>query len=107
MKTNLNREKLKALSNPLRILKKEGAIDSINEALVEMYQSQGHTNLKTLNAWNKEGKRIKKGEHALLLWGRPKEIAIKKAKEQGTPEEELLNFFPICYVFSENQIISQ
>lgn len=103
MKSNPNREKLKQLSAPLKVLKKAGAIDSINEALVEMYESQGHKNLKTLYQWNQAGKRVRKGEHALLLWGTPKEINIKRAKEQGTPEDELLNFFPVCYVFSESQ----
>jgi hypothetical protein len=107
MKSNPNRDKLKMLSAPLRVLLKEGAIDSINAALAELYESQGHHNLKTLYSWNKEGRRVKKGEHALLLWARPKEITIKKAKENGATEDELLNFFPICYVFSEAQTVEK
>ena len=110
MKPNPKREKLKELSAPFKALLKSGAIDTINEGLVEMYEQQGHTNLKTFYQWKQEGKKIRKGEHALLLWARPRQIH-KPAEVKADPmqtaseqQEDEMNFFPICYVFSEKQI---
>lgn len=91
------RQELKALSQPLSILKKQGAIKSINEALKSIYSAQGHDTLKTLREWNNEGKRIKKGEHALLLWGRPKTKQVDETADE-------FSFYPICFVFSDKQI---
>jgi hypothetical protein len=66
MKTNLNsknyekRIELKALSKPLRILRNEGAIDSINDGLKGIYKQSGHEELNTLWEWNRLGKQVKK-----------------------------------------------
>ena len=100
------REELKALSNPFKVLLKEGAIDTINEGLVAMYAEEGHRNLKTLKQWNKEGKQVIKGEHACLIWGTPKKINRGEQPEQATEptEENEDNFFPICFLFSEKQV---
>ena len=67
------REILKGLSKPLQQLVKEGAISTVNDGLKEIYAQAGHTQLKTLQQWNKDGKRIEKGSHALCLWGTPKQ----------------------------------
>jgi hypothetical protein len=100
------REYLKELSSGLRILKKEGAIDSINEGLKEIYAQDGHIELKTLRQWNKVGKRVKKGESALLLWAQPKKINTPNPNNQTeqSNEEDQMNFFPLCFVFSNKQI---
>ncbi|MDR0863700.1 MAG: hypothetical protein LBO74_02055 [Candidatus Symbiothrix sp.] len=99
------RDYLKALSQGLKVLKKEGAIETINEGLKALYAERGHLELKTLNQWNKVGKRIKKGETALLLWAQPKKIT-PNPKNQTNPEnqEDEMNFYPICFVFSNKQI---
>ena len=94
------RQELKALSAPLKELLKEGVISSINEGLKIIYADDGHTELKTLKEWNEKGKRIKKGEKALLLWGKPKRIDIKS---DGEKEDET-QYYPLCFVFSENQV---
>lgn len=105
MSSNPRREELKAISAPFKILLQEGAIDTINEALCEMYKSQGHRELKTIHQWNEEGCRVKKGEKALLLWGKPRDKKkLNEAKEEGASEEEIETFFPVAYVFSNNQI---
>ncbi len=102
------REELKALSAPLKELKECGEIESINEGLVSIYANQGHTTLKTLRQWNNEGLRVKKGEKALLLWGRPTASQNKELKEQqenDTQEKtDVLDFYPICFVFSNLQV---
>lgn len=98
-KSNPKREILKQLSAPFKVLKKEGAIDSINEGLLQYYAEQGHSDLKTLHQWNKEGKRVKKGSEAFLVWAMP-----KKMKPKATPEADEMEFFPICYLFSSDQV---
>lgn len=98
------REELKAISKPFKKLVEIGEIESINEGLTSMYAEQGHTELKTLKQWNKAGKRVKKGEHALLLWGRPKAIQKKDEKPETQTESEEVDFYPICFVFSSLQV---
>lgn len=99
------RDILKTLSKPLQELAKSDAIESVNEGLKDYYRQDGHHILKTIHQWNKEGKRIKKGEHALCLWGRPKKREEhNNTAVNGTEEDNPLNFFPICYVFSNRQL---
>ncbi|MDR2065440.1 MAG: hypothetical protein LBP85_07020 [Prevotellaceae bacterium] len=100
-KINERRAELKELSKHLRILIKEGAIDSINEGLKETYRNSGHTELNTLKQWNKSGKLVKKGEKALLLWGQPKRV--ERVSEE-TAEADEFDFWPVCYVFSNKQV---
>ncbi len=95
------REELKELSQPLKALVKVGALVSINEGLKSIYEIQGHTELNTLNGWNKKGYCVKKGEKALLLWAEPRKIEKKKQSESEADEME---FFPICFVFSNLQV---
>jgi hypothetical protein len=45
---------------------------------------------------------VKKGEKALLLWGEPRKAA-KQEKTTGNEKDEF-SFFPLAYVFSENQV---
>jgi hypothetical protein len=45
MSSNPRRAELKALCAGLSALKKEGAVETINEALVEIYKSQGYINI--------------------------------------------------------------
>ncbi|MEA4975989.1 MAG: ArdC-like ssDNA-binding domain-containing protein [Paludibacter sp.] len=96
------REELKAISQPFRALVKEGAMDTINEGIRGIYAEQGHTTLKTLKQWNKEGFQVKKGEHAFLLWGSPVSRSQKDENKEGEDSES--DFFPVCFVFSQNQV---
>lgn len=105
MKTNSKiqekRNYLKGLSKPIKALVKEGRFFSVNEGLKEIYADDGHTELKTLRQWNNAGKRVKKGEKALLLWGTPKKYEVANA---DTLETDELDFYPICFVFSQKQV---
>ena len=95
------RAELKALSQPLRNLLKEGVIKSINEGLKDIYTQSGHTVLNTLQQWNMLGKRVKKGEKALLLWSQPRHV---ERVNEVTAEVEKFDFWPVCYVFSNAQV---
>lgn len=107
--TNIQEKRnfLRGLSKPIQALVKEDALQSVNEGLKLIYGEEGHEDLKTIRQWNKEGKRVKKGEKALLLWGSPrvKEVENKEKAETGeNGEVDELSFFPICYVFSQKQV---
>ncbi|MBA3647286.1 MAG: hypothetical protein H0W62_01855 [Chitinophagales bacterium] len=91
------RQRLKQLSSGLSILKKEGAIDTINEGLVSIYQEQGHDELQSFAAWKRDGYSVRRGEHALLLWSRP----VRKQQDETGDE---YSFFPIAFVFSNLQV---
>ena len=100
------RDELKALSKGIKILVKDGKYDTINEGLVELYAENGHKNLNTLHQWNELNMTVKKGEKALLLWGKP--VQGKKETPEAKPEPgaetDETDFWPICYVFSEKQV---
>lgn len=98
------RDELKSLSKGIKLLVKEGKYDTVNEGLIEFYGENGHKNLKTIRQWNDINMSVKKGEHALLLWGSPKKK--DKTQERTTPEDEekASEFYPLCFVFSESQI---
>ncbi len=96
------RQELKHLSTPLLELLKRGDIQTVNQGLLSIYHQQGRNDLKTLHQWNKLGYRIKKGEHALLLWGKPKKGKVEIKEENAEPE--MFDFFPICFVFAINQV---
>lgn len=94
---------LKKLSKPLQELSKIGKIESVNAGLKTIYKSDGHIILKTFNQWKKDGKSIKKGEKALCLWGSPKCKEDKNEQCEDTNVDKL-DFYPICYVFSNLQV---
>lgn len=98
------REILKGLSKPLQQLVKDAAIATVNDGLKVLYGQSGHTELKTLRQWNKEGKRVLKGSHALCLWGAPKQMEQQPQEETNSEDNDTLNFYPICFVFSNLQV---
>lgn len=101
--TNIQEKRsyLKSLSKPIQMAVKEGVFPSVNEGLKMFYAQSGHNELKTLREWNKHGKRVKKGEKALLLWGSPKK---SERVNEEIEEKDALDFYPICFVFSQKQV---
>lgn len=107
---NPKKAELIELSKPMRELLKLGEVNTINEALKKyVYEPQGHTDLKTLHEWNKEGKRIKKGSKALLLWssplkGKARQEEEAKNNQADETEDKEYQFWNICYLFSNMQV---
>jgi hypothetical protein len=101
------RNKLKALSKLAKLKMQEDCEGmTVNEILVhKFYTDEENTEFKTLPQWNKEGYKVKKGAVSFLVWGKPKPIP-KEQQEQNPPSEEEKDdeFFPICYLFSNNQV---
>lgn len=101
LKLNEKRKHLKELSKPIRAMVKEGVFSTVNQGLKEIYAQEGHTELKTIKQWNRDGMRVKKGERSLLLWGSPRKIEVV---EKETEEVDVLDYYPICFVFSSSQV---
>lgn len=97
------RQFLKAISAPLKALVKEEVYPNLNAAIIgTIYQPEGHQILKTYKQWKEEGKQVKKGEKAFIVWGSPKERESQEPNAENTEEKE--QFYPICFLFSNLQV---
>jgi len=109
------RERLKDLSSRAKAIKEEllnkcktpdeeEAIEAmtINQIIVDhIYTDETNNNFNTFKGWIKNGFAVQKGQKAFLLWGRKKQEVQKPTGETKTEE---LEFFPVTYVFSNNQV---
>ncbi|MFA9191143.1 ArdC-like ssDNA-binding domain-containing protein [Flavobacterium sp. FZUC8N2.13] len=79
---------------------------NINSILIEDFYSKGeHQEFNTFQEWIKQGKRVKKGEKAFLVWGRKRKNNQDQATaEPQTKEEKEFSFYPLCYLFSNAQV---
>ncbi|MDL2308894.1 ArdC family protein [Bacteroidales bacterium OttesenSCG-928-C03] len=74
-----------------------------------IYKTEEITDFKKFREWKSKGATIKKGEKAYPIWGQPVARQKENAAEQKgesydpTPEEE--QRFPMCYVFSNLQVV--
>lgn len=100
MSTIENRQKLKALSQKAKAVQDENPEMRINEILVSFYTNPKNQIFKTLNDWKKEGFRVKKGSKAFLIWGRKR----KASNHTKDTEKDEFQFFPLCYIFSNDQV---
>lgn len=95
------REQLKALSTQLKPLVKAGEFNTVNEAIIETaYKSAEHQEFKKFNEWKKLGFTILKGSKAFAVWAQP----VKGKKKVEVEEGKEFEFFPICFLFSNNQV---
>jgi hypothetical protein len=119
---NPKRAELIALSNEAKELRDDmaEAAETADEALFwasrtvnymllnHMYDTDGAEEFNTFKQWKEQGASIKKGSKAFLVWGQP--VGKQRAQEaqqkgQDAPEEDEYRFFPICYLFSDKQVI--
>jgi hypothetical protein len=96
------RDELKAVSRMMQMAVKMGLYSTVNEALVDMYRQQGHTEIHSFKKWLELGQCVKKGEKALLLWGEPRNAPNKE--KQTEKDDDEFSFFPLVYVFSQKQV---
>jgi hypothetical protein len=100
-----NRKALIALSVVMRQLVEIGEADSVNEGLIDMYKSEneGVTEFKTFGEWKREGCTIKKGSKAFFVWGQLRKVS---QVPEGSEEPDEYNYWPICYLFANTQVIT-
>ncbi len=99
---NAKRQALKELSRIAAQIVEKGDASTVNEALVMIYAEQGHTELHSFKKWLEQGYTVRKGEKALLLWAEPRKAL--NAEKKTDNEKDEFKFFPLAYVFSQNQV---
>ncbi|MBS1684776.1 MAG: hypothetical protein JSS76_08480 [Bacteroidetes bacterium] len=106
MSQNPRRDELRAIC---RALPPRGEGETVNEQLAAHYAEQGYKVLKSYKQWQEEGRQVKKGETALLLWGKPNQHKEKQTADGQTVQVPTLQqdddtkFFPLAYVFDITQ----
>jgi hypothetical protein len=100
------RKELIARSVLIRQMVKEGAIDTVNEGLRELYTDENPDieEFNTFNQWKEQGYTIKKGSKAFLFWGQPRHY---EQTPEGSDEPEEFKFWPLCYLFSNEQVFKK
>ena len=107
------RTALKDLCRNLEIMVELGQLmpsDTKNGLLRQYYAMAGHKELHTFNEWKELGYHVKKGETAIVFWGKPKATKETKeqAKEAGEDEDTAKeDYFPLAYLFSQKQVQKQ
>jgi hypothetical protein len=77
--------------------------------LNHVYNSDGSTEFNTFRQWKEKGATIKKGSVGYVIWGQPVgRQRAEKAEAKGQPEtdDSDYEFFPLCYLFSDKQVIT-
>lgn len=99
------RKNLIAISQPLQQLVKVGAIDTVNEGVIEFYKKENPDikEFRTFHQWKRLGKTILKGSKAFVVWAQPTKIKFNNP-EKETKGEEDFQYFPLCYLFADNQV---
>jgi len=97
------RQELKRLSKAAKMMVASGQFNTVNEALLNFYQEESEAKeFFTFDQWKRQGFMVKKGEQSYLLWGSPKPLQTDNQSE-NEPE----TFFPVCHIFSNDQVEKQ
>ncbi len=77
----------------------------VNDLLMKfLHNPTGTKEFKTFHQWKREGKTIVKGSRACLIWGQPIKAHAKAMQQNEEPNEETYKLFPLCYLFSQDQV---
>ncbi len=99
-----NKKFLIQLSKQVKKRDLHNELGSVNEALKAVYAEQGHFEFNTYQGWKEMGKQVKKGEKALLFWGRPRKGKDKEKPLANSDDFKEYEFFPLAYLFSQKQV---
>jgi antirestriction protein ArdC len=83
---------------------------TINATLVFFYSEQtgvSSQDFKTLEAWNNLGYMVKKGEKSYAIWGQRTKKTVNLEESRIAGEPEVIDFFPIVYLFSIDQVVKK
>jgi hypothetical protein len=99
-----NRDKLKQLSKVAKqAIKVNGGYQNVNDYVIrECYTTPENTEFNTFFQWREKGFKVKKGEHAFVIWGAPMKAQKTEHKEKQNDDE--FSFYPLCYLFSNKQV---
>ena len=100
-KAKIKRDELRSQSAGCKILVKDGAFDSINEAIVHFYSEEtGESDFRSFIGWRDAGFKVKKGESSFPVWGKPK----RKETEDEDNEQDQTKYWPMAYIFHSGQV---
>lgn len=99
-----NKNTLILLSEKIKEKGLHDELGSVNEALKAVYAGQGHFEFNTYQGWKEKGKQVKKGEKALLFWGKPRKVEDKEKPLTDGEGFKKYKFFPLAYLFSQKQV---
>ena len=74
-------------------------VPRVNDILLQMYAGETQAEFKTFNEWKKQGKTVKKGEKAWVIWSKP-----RKVEKEVDEQKEEYEMFGLCFMFSETQV---
>lgn len=107
------RKALIDLSGAVKLMMATGQLPvmKVNDALVLIYSERAGVSpndWSTFQGWKKEGRAVRKGEKAVLIWGQPREMKGKteiEDPETGQTEEAERKYkrFPVAYLFHRGQ----
>lgn len=80
--------------------------ETLNEIIIDVFYKKGENKeFHSFVGWKEKGYRVKKGETAFLIWGKPRKKQGKEDEKKDDEEEKPgAEFFPLAYIFSNNQV---
>jgi len=88
--------------------------EKVNDFLLVMHQqATGCEMFKTFHDWKKAGYKVKKGSKSYRVWGSPLKAKKQGEEQQAKPApetesksdaEKTFKFWPMCSLFTENQV---
>lgn len=115
-KENPKREYLRRLSVKAREIKEQNIQEAespedaflweemrINDIIIkEFYCKDGNVEFHLYKQWKELGYQVKKGSKAFVIWGRKRKGQKPIENEKGEKDE--FKFYPLAYLFSNNQV---
>lgn len=72
---------------------------TINEMIIQLYKAAGATTLKTFEGWKENGRKVKKGAKALIIWSGKKSGKEKEVSENESESQKEYKFFGVAHLF--------
>ena len=86
---------------------------TINYMLLNYIYPNAGQRFETFKEWKAQGATIKKGAKATIIWGQPRQGVVRPEQSEATaaatrPTDDMTpeqyEFFPICFLFSEEDV---
>ncbi|MFY0628585.1 MAG: DUF1738 domain-containing protein [Reichenbachiella sp.] len=78
--------------------------------LNHVYDTDEATEFNTFKQWKEQGATVKKGSKAFVIFGQPvndqKQQEAEKKGESPTENDEDYQYFPMCFLFSNKQVLT-
>ncbi len=99
------REHRQHLMNKAKTMEEAEALQElrVNDIIVNYFYTDAiNTEFHSYKGWQDLGMQVKKGSKGFLIWGRKRQNI--NDKQASTEEKDQYKFFPLAYIFSNNQV---